>query len=145
MDVLCFGWLADPESVRLLRGSLIVCKRLLGSWQIEMSSRAFCLDGSSLLSLAHGACLTGALTHRRQSLQRKKERKKVAAALLSGSDGPCCMLVVQPPGLLATYSIIFTAHGSSFVPICICFWSGGGSALRFTIGCPCKFREWLVA
>lgn len=34
----CFRWLADPETVRLLRGSLIVSKRLLGPWLIEMSS-----------------------------------------------------------------------------------------------------------
>lgn len=125
----------------------------------DVISHAFCLDGSPLLSLARGACLTGALAHRRQSLQGKEERRnerrkdikkerkkgRKKKAVLSGSDGRGSTLVVQPRGLLATYSIISTAQGSSFVPVCICFRSGDGSALRSSVGSPCKFRKWLVA
>lgn len=44
----------------------------------DVISRAFCLDGSPLLSLAHGACLTKPLTHRRRgpSCKKKKNKKK---------------------------------------------------------------------
>lgn len=55
----------------------------------DVISCAFCLDGFTLLSLAHGACLTKPLTHRLHA------SRKLAAFQLSASEA---MTVCQSHG-----------------------------------------------
>lgn len=81
---------ADPSLSQTLmqtrRGpSLIITVRMWRSSQIEMSSPAFCLDGFTLLSLAHGACLTSPLTH---SLQAS--RTLAASGFPASGAGTVC-------------------------------------------------------
>lgn len=97
-------WLVElTQSVRLPgRGdSLIITVRMWRSSQIEMSSPAFCLDGFTLLSLAHGACLTSPLTH---SLQ--------ASPTLSASGFPAsgAITVCQSQGSYDHKVVCHTVH-----------------------------------
>lgn len=92
----------------------------------DVISYAFCLDGFTLLSLAHGACLTKPLTHR---LHASHKLTVFLVICLRSYDCMSVTWVRQPQGfchiVYHLYSLVFVLF------LYICFWSDNCLLLIF--------------